>query len=274
MNNLQKRVPIIALLLSLFTPGLGQMYNGQLKRATVFYLGGLLLTILLSLSGLFSNFYGTILCLAILVGYMILVMLDALLNAMKLQTIITRKYNRWYFYVLIILTQAFLINPYTKSVIIPIKAYRMPAGSMAPALLVGDYLVVNKKYYHNEKPKRGDIIVFPLPKDTSKDYIKRVIGLPGEKLEIRNDKVFINNQLIEEPYVEITDVSIPSARKSPKADFGPIVVPSDNLFLLGDNRDHSYDSRYWGSVDISALKGKALYIYWARDKDRIGMEIK
>jgi signal peptidase I len=274
MENLQKRVPIIALLLSLLTPGLGQMYNGQLKKATVFYLGGLLLTILLSLSGLFSNFYGMILCLAILVGYMILVMLDALLNAMKLQTITTRKYNRWYVYVLIILTQAFLINPYAKSIIIPIKAYRIPASSMAPALLVGDHLVVNKKYYHNEKPIRGDIIVFPLPTNTSKDYIKRVIGLSGEKLEIRNDNVFINNQRIEEPYVEITDASSPFTKKSPKADFGPIVVRPDNLFVLGDNRDHSYDSRYWGSVEISALKGKALYIYWARDKDRIGMEIK
>ena len=274
MENPQKRVPIIALLLSLLTPGLGQMYNGQLKRATVFYLSGLLLTIILSLSGLFSNFYGTILCLAILVGYMILVMLGALLNAMKLQMITTRKYNRWYFYVLIILTQAFLINPYVKSVIIPIKAYRMPAGSMAPALLVGDYLVVNKKYYHNEKPKRGDIIVFPFPKETSKDYVKRVIGLPGEKLEIRNNNVFINNQLIEEPYVEITEASTPSAKESPKADFEPIVVPPDNFFVLGDDRDHSYDSRHWGFVDISALKGKALYIYWARDKDRIGMEIK
>ena len=114
-------------------------------------------------------------------------------------------------------------------------------------------------------------MVFQYPVDPSQDFIERVVGLPGEILEMRNKKVFVNNRLLEEPYVRHTDPHIIPAQVGPRDNFGPITVPDNSLFVMGDNRDESFDSRFWGFVDASALKGRALYIYWSENKSRIGM---
>ena len=150
-----------------------------------------------------------------------------------------------------------------------IQAYKIPSGSMVPTLLVGDHILVNKFIYGIKapfinktiipisKPKRGDIIVFIYPVDRKKDYIKRVIGLPGEQIEIRNKKIFINGELLDHPF----GVYGSGLRKNNNS--GPIIVPDNGLFVMGDNRDHSYDSRYWGCVPLELLKGKAMIIYWS-----------
>ncbi len=153
-----------------------------------------------------------------------------------------------------------------------IQAFSIPSGSMVPTLLVGDYLLVNKFVYGirnplNNKvwiplstPKRWDIVVFIFPQDTSKDYIKRVVGLPG-----------INGEHLETPHAVNTDPTIISnpnrPTDSPRDNFGPVVVPPNSYFVMGDNRDHSYDSRFWGAVPMDALRGKAVVIYfsWAGD---------
>lgn len=275
MEEFIKREPLTAFVLSFLTPGLGQLYNGQLIKAILLYCLGLLILVLFSLSGLFFSFYGMVSGLAMTLGYMIFIPIDASITARRLHIIRVKQYNRWYFYILIILINAFLVNSLLAPFIIPpIKAYKVPAASMTSTLLIGDRVIVNKNYYTNNRPKRGDVVIFPDPSDPSKDFIKRVIGLPGEKIEILAKKVYINGQPLEEHYI----IGVPGrglrTDMAPSKKFGPVTVPSGKLFVLGDNRDNSLDSRHFGFVDIAALKGKALYIYWAKDTRRIGNTIK
>ncbi|MEZ0344317.1 MAG: signal peptidase I [Caldimicrobium sp.] len=164
-----------------------------------------------------------------------------------------------------------------------VQAYKIPSGSMIPTLLVGDYLLVNKLsfgirnpikddfLYRWGLPKRQEIVVFTYPQDKKLDFIKRVIGLPGDTVEIINKKVFVNGKPLKEPYVQFTDKTIYPKEISPRDNFGPVKVPKGYIFVLGDNRDQSYDSRFWGFVPIHSLKGKALIIYfsWDSEKGRI-----
>ncbi len=154
---------------------------------------------------------------------------------------------------------------------------------MEKTLLIGDYLLVNKLSYGIRnpftnkvvipigQPERGDVVVFIFPQDPSKDYIKRVIGLPGDKIQIINKKVYINGKLYETPQAHYEDSLVIPAPKSPiesaRDNFGPVVVPPNSYFCMGDNRDRSYDSRFWGFVPMDNLKGKAMIIYfsWAGD---------
>lgn len=155
-----------------------------------------------------------------------------------------------------------------------LQAFKIPSAAMAPTILVGDHLLANKFVYRFRDPMRGEVVIFRFPLDQSKNFIKRVIGVPGDKIEIRDKVLFINGEAQEESYVQHTDEGVLPAIASPRDNLGPLVVPPDSLFVLGDNRDESYDSRFWNYVEISSLKGKALLIYWANNTTRIGMEIK
>ncbi len=156
-----------------------------------------------------------------------------------------------------------------------VQAFKIPSGSMKETLLVGDHILVNKFTYGTKipftdktifqlnDPDRGDIIVFKYPVDPSKDFIKRVIGLPGDRIRIENKKVFINDEYIEEPYAQFTDNSVRHASIDPRDNIGTIKVPENSYFVMGDNRDESYDSRFWNFVDKKDIKGKAFIIYWS-----------
>ena len=158
-----------------------------------------------------------------------------------------------------------------------VQAFKIPSSSMEPTLLVGDHILVNKfiygiripftdtKLFQLKKPKRGDIIVFIYPKDRSKDFIKRVIGTEGEKVEIIRNKIYINDKVIDDPWGHYDEKSDWTRYLQPIEKFGPVVVPKDSLFVLGDNRDNSQDSRFWGFVNINAVKGKAFIIYFSWD---------
>ncbi|MDD3553334.1 MAG: signal peptidase I [Deltaproteobacteria bacterium] len=161
-----------------------------------------------------------------------------------------------------------------------VQAFKIPSGSMLNTLLIGDHLFVNKMAYGirnpftkavwiaGENPRHGDVIVFIYPVDPSKDFIKRVIGVPGDVVEIRDKKLFVNGKPFPDPpTAQWTDSRILPANVQPRDNFGPITVPKDSLFVMGDNRDHSYDSRFWGFVPIQDVKGKALFIYWSWDNE-------
>ena len=159
-----------------------------------------------------------------------------------------------------------------------VQAFKIPSGSMIPTLLIGDHILVNKFIYGTKipfsdnrllvfkKPQKGDIIVFKYPKNPEKDFIKRVIAVEGDWIEIRKKQVYINNELLERKYAIYSDSHF--VRRD---NFGPVKVPPNSLFVMGDNRDNSKDSRFWGFVDLKAVKGKAFMIYWSWDKENFGV---
>jgi signal peptidase I len=159
-----------------------------------------------------------------------------------------------------------------------VQAFKIPSSSMEPTLQVGDHLLVNKfiygikfplletKYFQFKKPQRGDIIVFVYPKDRSKDFIKRVIGTEGERVQIVHNKIYINSQLIDDPWGRYDERAPSTKYLQPMEIFGPVTVPVNSVFVLGDNRDNSQDSRYWGYVNVNEVKGKALIIYFSWDR--------
>ncbi len=169
-----------------------------------------------------------------------------------------------------------------------VQAFKIPSGSMKPTLLVGDHLLVSKSSYGIKlpfsdrviiplgQPERGDIVVFRFPEDRDKDFIKRVIALPGETVEVRNKQVYINGKPLDDPWGHYSDRVILPPGVQPRDNFGPITVPAGQYFVMGDNRDQSYDSRFWfggrgGLVPIQDILGRAIVIYWSWEDDTFGV---
>ena len=185
-----------------------------------------------------------------------------------------------------------------------VEAFKIPSGSMIPTLTIGDHLLVNKFVYGPripftdtriftwKEPKRGDIIVFKYPENEDKNFIKRVVGLSGDKIEIKNGKLFINDEPVSIAPIGTSDekregTGYPYYDKPKLYDeqlgtvkhriqylhdqsdynFGPKIVPAESVFVMGDNRDNSQDSRFWGFVKRNKILGRALIIYWSWDGD-------
>lgn len=145
------------------------------------------------------------------------------------------------------------------------KSYKIPAGSMEPSLLIGDHFIT-LRFFANQKPDRGDIVVFPYPDDRQKEFVKRIVGLPGEKLKIRQQQVYINGNVLDEPYAQHTEP--PKATPVfPRDDFGPVMIPEEHFFVLGDNRENSIDSRVFGPLEINDIKREVKIIYWSWDAE-------
>jgi signal peptidase I len=159
-----------------------------------------------------------------------------------------------------------------------VQAFKIPSGSMLNTLQIGDHILVNKFIYGVKlpflqttvipvsEPKRGDIVVFKFPVDPSKDFIKRVIAVEGDTVEITDKHVYVNGQLQQNDYAIHLDPHIQRLDKN-RDNFGPVTVPKNSIFVMGDNRDFSFDSRFWGFVDLKDVKGEAFIIYWSWNKD-------
>ncbi len=160
-----------------------------------------------------------------------------------------------------------------------VQAFKIPSGSMKETLQVGDHILVNKFIYGIKlpfvqktiipikQPRKDDIIVFRYPENPKLDFIKRVVGVEGDIIEIRNKKLYVNDELVDRKFAIHTDLQIIPAVYSKRDNFGPVMVPPDSLFVMGDNRDNSKDSRFWGFVNLKAIKGKAFMIYWSWNKN-------
>ena len=158
------------------------------------------------------------------------------------------------------------------------QAFKIPSGSMENNLLIGDHLIVDKMVFGPAGAgrwllpmrdiRRGDIIVFKSPEEPERDLIKRVIGLPGERLEMREKRIYIDGEALDEPYVQYKTPPAPAGPASSGdllQSYGPVTVPPDQYFMMGDNRDESQDSRYWGFLPRDYIKGRALFIYFSLD---------
>ncbi len=158
-----------------------------------------------------------------------------------------------------------------------VEPFKIPSGSMEDTLLIGDHLLANKFIYgirvpftgtrllEFRQPRRGDVIIFKYPEDRSKDFIKRLIGVPGDVIQIKNKQVYVNGVLYNDPHEVHKDQQVLPADQGPRDNFGPVTVPPDSYFMMGDNRDLSYDSRYWGFIKKSDILGEAMVIYWSWD---------
>lgn len=175
-----------------------------------------------------------------------------------------------------------------------IQAYKIPSGSMKPTLLIGDHILVNKLVYGLRLPDsllglkipgvpwgkylfrleaahRGDVVVFVYPRDPSRDFIKRVIGVAGDTVAVKNGVVYLNGQPMPDPHAHLEVAQGNRSAVSPRDNFGPVTVPKGKLFMMGDKRDRSYDSRFWGFVDINKVEGRAIVIYWSWDGGGSGL---
>ncbi|NTU42397.1 MAG: signal peptidase I [Nitrospirales bacterium] len=163
-----------------------------------------------------------------------------------------------------------------------IQAFKIPSGSMLQTLLIGDHILVNKMIYGTpvdipftninlfrmpgfSKPQKGDIVVFKYPEDQTRDFIKRIIATEGDIIMERDKVVYVNGKALNEPYTQHVE---PNDGVPMRDNFGPYLVPKGKCFTMGDNRDQSYDSRFWGYVDLKDIKGKAFIIYWSWDNER------
>jgi len=161
-----------------------------------------------------------------------------------------------------------------------VQAFKIPSGSMEPTLLIGDHILVNKfiyginlpfverKFFQFKKPCRGDVVVFVYPVDPSKDFIKRVIAIEGDTIQIKNKKIYINGAPVndEHGHYSTPNVFNQAPLATNRDNYGPVTVPPNCVFVMGDNRDNSYDSRFWGFVNVHKVKGKAFIIYWSWER--------
>jgi signal peptidase I len=184
-----------------------------------------------------------------------------------------------------------IVREYAESIVIAIilaliirtfvvQAFKIPSASMEDTMLIGDHLLVNKfiygfkipfvdgRFLKIRDPRRGDVIVFEYPEDPSKDFIKRVIGTPGDTVQVINKKVYINGKLYVNSHEVHKEPDIIPEAQNPRDNMEPIKVPADSYFVMGDNRDRSYDSRFWGFVKNDKIKGLAFIKYWSWDREK------
>jgi len=265
----------LAGLLSYLVPGLGQVYNGQVTKGLFFNFllsiwGGLFFSLIyyimkhpisgLSL-GLLSLLFFTSL------GAYLLIIFEAIRTAWKAgKDYALKPYNKWYIYLIVIL----VVSCVAQSVALAvrdniIKAYKTPSGSMQPTIERGDHVMSNQLYYRYHNPTHGDIIIFKWPRDENVDFVKRIVGCPGDAIEIKDNQVFLNGKKFDEPYA----LDTPSTLKGelPVKNFGPFVIPENEYFVLGDNRNNSNDSRFWGTVKRHQIEGKVVFIYFSWNMD-------
>lgn len=164
-----------------------------------------------------------------------------------------------------------------------VQAFKIPSGSMIPTLLIGDHILVNKFTYGIKNPftgtswvglgtpERGDVIVFKYPVNPSQDFIKRVVGVGGDRIEVVNKHLLVNDREVEIPQAIHLDSKMIPSQISPRDTMAPIMVPAGSLFVMGDNRDNSHDSRFWKFVDLKAVKGKAFILYWSWDSENFSV---
>jgi signal peptidase I len=295
----KKRSAWLAALLSLLLPGLGQLYNRQVRLALVL----MVLTLLLSMPARWmiaeapAESVVPVAAMMIVLGLAtsLFAILQAAIRAKRTGAICLTGFNRWFVYVGLIALVAIWGYVAQLLPISSIESYSTPSGGMMPTLLVGDYMYARTRAFGDRAPERGDLAIFRPPGEPDVDFVKRIIGLPGDRIQLRQGRLYLNGGLIErvpvsnidsessipnDPRLDVYRELLPGGVSYLIAEIGDdmgldntaeFVVPAEHVFVLGDNRDRSIDSRSGlGFIPSSALRDKPLFIFWSLDRSRIG----
>jgi len=256
------------MLMAFFIPGLGHMYAGRIRRGVLFlglllilYIGGAQLGALSTLPGLLTWYFSVLFVFAFQIS-------DAGSVARHNNDPAPKPYSKWYWYVIVaipLLVGQIFLN-FNKEMMLGYNTYRLPSGAMTPSLQVGDFIVASRRKLRTEGVKKGDVIIFHNPNDPSILFVKRVLAVEGDTFQLKDGKALVNGVVINEPYVKSKNARRPVSRN-----YGPVTIAADEVFVLGDNRDNSSDSRFWGSVPESLLVSKVLFI-WMSYKPRHGFQ--
>ena len=263
-----RRRPLVAGLLSFLAAGLGQAYNGQPAKGALFGMASFAGIYIYFLTGPWRSFPGLVGGIILGVAFQFWIIIDAARTAARLDDYRLKKYNAAPVYLavmLVFLAGHSLERRYIRDSFCEI--YTVPAGSMAPTLIPGDLIMADRTGSTLANLARGDIVVFPNPEKPEIKFAKRVIGLPGEKVMIIDKQVFINGRRLNEPYANFALRTDLPPKSRPPRDFGPLTVPPGRLFVLGDSRDNSNDSRFIGPIDRADLIGKIGYIVGSVDPE-------
>lgn len=284
----RRRSPLAAAVLAVLAPGLGHVYSGQAKRAVLYAW----LVLLIPVGSAFLLLYlpwrpwNVILPLLLVPTTILFVIGDAIVRARSAPTEFElRWYNRWYVYVVVIVVAVLVLAPAQRRALrSAIRTFTITSSSMEPALLVGDYVAARMR--RPEQPNRGDIVLFSWADDPSVSFIKRIMGLPGDTLEMRAKLLIVNGARVNEPYVQVLgtedgghewmnwQVAYLAQRqdstpyKPTRDTWGPIVIPPGMYFVLGDNREESLDSRYRGLIPSVSILGRPRRLYFSWEADR------
>ena len=283
----------VAFLLSLFTPGLGQIYNGQPKKGIIFFVLLLSIPLVFGLMRLTTYFYGFVILIFIYAAIHIYLIVDAVIQARRKKDYQLKIYNAWYNLLIVAMGMLTVLWFYDVSSILGTQIFKVPTKSHLPTIQVGDWVVADMQVYNDEKLDYGHIVVFQRP--NGKTWNFRVVGLPDDKLALVDNVVTINGTpskytLISEtfsdeiPVIELEE-ELPNGHrhriyknkqlnKSTKTSLKDIIVPPDTYYLLGDNRDDAKDSRYIGTVSRNEILGRVIYSLWGYSVNRLNIDFR
>ena len=288
------RKKLIAFLLSALVPGLGQLYNGQIKKSTIYSIGLLTLPIGFNLLGLKAYFWAYAVLIILLIVLRLAIAIEAALTAGRTKEYQLKNYNKWYIYLAIVPVWYFAIYTIESiSETTRYKSFSISTDSSSPNLIAGDYVVGDFDFYNSKQPDYGDLIIFSIPNEGN--FVFRIVGMPNDTLNIENQLVKIKNKkslaslvstLTRNEYeTEEFIETLPNGYKyriyrnktpldTASATIKDIIVPTESYFVLGDNRDFSADSRFVGFIHRQQIQGKLLRIYYSADISKINKSLE
>jgi signal peptidase I len=258
------RKPWLAFALSILSPGLGHMYNGNLNLAVIFRISMYLYFLIATFAGFLSKFWFFFIVFLILRIFHVYIAIDSFIKSKKNLNFIPKQYTFFLMYFLFFLIFSGLDFVVYKK-LSPTGTFRMKASSMLPTISNNDLIMADKSYFRKNKIQHGNIVLY---KHNNKTWLHRIIGLPGDTISLHGDTVYLNNILLKEPYTRFDSGSyLPPNYPKLKEE---LVIPENQIFVMGDNRNKAFDSRYWGFLPMIDIRGKALYIYISKDISKIG----
>ncbi len=268
--NKKTQNPFIAAVLSFLAPGLGQIYDGKGALGLIFFLIFVALPFLWGVSGWPRHFLGLAAFAVLGTVFWLFTVVHALVQARRSKQAPHKKYQTipvYAFFIVLSLGLTLLVPAKIWMTVLGVAPFRFMTDSMMPTIQQGDFLMSDPHAYKNLSPQQGDLVVFDYPKEPAKRFLMRVIAVGGETVEIKDRQVHVNGEPLQQSYTSQADMPPDNQRDN----FGPLKIAAGHCFVLGDNRDNSNDSRFWGALPLASVKGQPLYIYWAKDKKRIGL---